>query len=228
MAKGDILIVDDEADIVKVTQYNLEKEGYKTIPAFSGEDAVELSQKHIPALIILDIMLPEMDGMEVCRIIKRDEETMDIPIIMLTAKGEEVDIVSGLEIGADDYITKPFKIKELIARVKAVLRRGVVPQKEKVLKVEDLKIDPIRYEVTLRGEPLAFTIKEFKLLFSLASSPGRVFTRDQLLDRIWGEAIVTDRTIDVHIKKIREKLEDFAKYIETVRGIGYRFKEYRW
>ncbi|OYD17259.1 DNA-binding response regulator [candidate division WOR-3 bacterium JGI_Cruoil_03_44_89] len=228
MAKGDILIVDDEADIVKVIQYNLEKEGYKTIPAFSGEDAVELSQKHLPALIILDLMLPGMDGMEVCRILRRDEETRDIPIIMLTAKGEEVDIVSGLEIGADDYITKPFKIKELIARVKAVLRRGVVPQKEKVLKVEDLKIDPIRYEVTLRGEPLAFTIKEFKLLFSLASSPGRVFTRDQLLDRIWGEAIVTDRTIDVHIKKIREKLEDFAKYIETVRGIGYRFKEYRW
>ncbi len=228
MPKGTILIVDDEADIVKVIQYNLEKDGYKTIPAYSGEEAIELSQKHIPALIILDIMLPEMDGMEVCRIIKRDEETMDIPIIMLTAKGEEADVVSGLEIGADDYITKPFRVKELIARVKAVMRRKETPRDEKIINVDDLIIDPVKYVVTLRKKHLSFTTKEFKLLIYLASNPGRVFTRDQLLDRIWGEAIVTDRTIDVHIKKIREKLGDFRKYIETIRGVGYRFKEYRW
>ncbi|MCK4328380.1 response regulator [candidate division WOR-3 bacterium] len=228
MPKGTILIVDDEADIVKVIQYNLEKDGYKTIPAYSGEEAIELSQKHIPALIILDIMLPEMDGMEVCRIIKRDEETMDIPIIMLTAKGEEADVVSGLEIGADDYITKPFRVKELIARVKAVMRRKETPRDEKIINVDDLIIDPVKYVVTLRKKHLSFTTKEFKLLIYLASYPGRVFTRDQLLDRIWGEAIVTDRTIDVHIKKIREKLGDFKKYIETIRGVGYRFKEYRW
>ncbi|MCK4595969.1 response regulator transcription factor, partial [candidate division WOR-3 bacterium] len=178
--------------------------------------------------IILDIMLPEMDGMEVCRIIKRDEETMDIPIIMLTAKGEEADVVSGLEIGADDYITKPFRVKELIARVKAVMRRKETPRDEKIINVDDLIIDPVKYVVTLREKHLSFTTKEFKLLISLASNPGRVFTRDQLLDRVWGEAIVTDRTIDVHIKKIREKLGDFKKYIETIRGVGYRFKEYRW
>ena len=229
MAKKKILVVDDEIDIVNLIQYNLEKEGYDTLPAYTGESAIELSERMLPSLIILDLMLPEMDGMEICRVLKRGEKTREIPIIMLTAKGGEVDIVSGLEVGADDYITKPFKMAELIARVKTVMRRREPPRKEKVLKIEDLVIDPVQYQVTLKGEHLSLTTKEFKILLSLAENPGRAYTRDQLLDRVWGdEVVVIDRTIDVHIRKIREKLGQFAEYIETVRGIGYRFKEYRW
>ena len=229
MAKKKILVVDDEIDIVNLIQYNLEKEGYDTLPAYTGESAIELSERMLPSLIILDLMLPEMDGMEICRVLKRGEKTRDIPIIMLTAKGGEVDIVSGLEVGADDYITKPFKMAELIARVKTVMRRREPPRKEKVLKIENLVIDPVQYQVTLKGEHLSLTTKEFKILLSLAENPGRAYTRDQLLDRVWGdEVVVIDRTIDVHIRKIREKLGQFAEYIETVRGIGYRFKEYRW
>ncbi len=229
MAKKKILVVDDEIDIVNLIQYNLEKEGYDTLPAYTGESAIELSERMLPSLIILDLMLPEMDGMEICRVLKRGEKTREIPIIMLTAKGGEVDIVSGLEVGADDYITKPFKMAELIARVKTVMRRREPPRKEKVLKIENLVIDPVQYQVTLKGEHLSLTTKEFKILLSLAENPGRAYTRDQLLDRVWGdEVVVIDRTIDVHIRKIREKLGQFAEYIETVRGIGYRFKEYRW
>ena len=229
MVKKKILVVDDEIDIVNLIQYNLEKEGYDTLPAYTGESAIELSERMLPSLIILDLMLPGMDGMEICRVLKRGEKTRDIPIIMLTAKGGEVDIVSGLEVGADDYITKPFKMAELIARVKTVMRRREPPRKEKVLKIEDLVIDPVQYQVTLKGEHLSLTSKEFKILLSLAENPGRAYTRDQLLDRVWGdEVVVIDRTIDVHIRKIREKLGEFAEYIETVRGIGYRFKEYRW
>ena len=229
MAKGNILVVDDEADIVKVIQYNLEKEGYKTIPAYTGEDAITLATKLKPTLIILDLMLPQMDGMEICRILKRDEDTQDIPIIMLTAKGEEADIVSGLEIGADDYVTKPFSMKELIARVKTVLRREKPISKEKVVRANELVIDPIKHVITVKDKPVPFTAREFKLIHVLASNPGRLFTRNQLMDRVWGEEVVViDRTIDVHIKKIREKLGEIAEYIETVRGFGYRFREYRW
>jgi phosphate regulon transcriptional regulator PhoB len=220
-----ILVVDDEKDIVELVRYNLEKEGYRIISAYDGEKSLDLVKREMPDLIILDLMLPGTDGLEVCRILKNDSRTSPIPVIMLTAKGEETDIVVGLELGADDYVTKPFSVRQLIARVKAVLRRtSAAVQEEDLIKIDDFAIDSIKHEVTLKGKSLSLTFTEFKLLKCLAGNPGRVFTRDQLLNRVWGdETFIVDRAVDVHIRRLRKKLGKACNSIVTVRGIGYKF-----
>lgn len=231
MGKEKILVVDDEKDIVELVQYNLEKEGYSISCAYSGEECLETVKTELPDLIILDLMLPEIDGIEACKFLKNNPQTSHIPIIMLTAKGEEADIVLGLELGADDYITKPFKIRELLARVKAVLRRtkiNIPPlSKEKdLIKFKDLVIDSIKHQVTLKDQPLNLTSTEFKLLKFLAFHPGKVFTREQLLNQVWAEdSFIVDRAVDVHIRRLRQKLLTASGYIITIRGVGYRFKE---
>jgi DNA-binding response OmpR family regulator len=226
MSREKILVVDDEKDIVELLKFNLEKEGFRVIPSYKGEDALRLVKGEMPNLIILDLMLPGIDGLEVCRILKRDLSTLSIPIIMLTAKGEESDIVVGLELGADDYITKPFRIKEMIARVKAVLRRKILPEKPKgKIIVGDLVIDPENYEATRGDTPLNLTPTEFNLLLFLVAKEDRVLTRQQLLDGVLGdESFVTERTIDVHIRRLREKLKEAAGCVVTRRGIGYTFQ----
>jgi len=228
MALKKILVIEDEADILEVIEYNLKREGYKVICVGDGEEGVELARSLAPALILLDLMLPGLDGIEVCRTLKGDSVTGEIPIIMVTAKGEESDIVLGLGVGADDYITKPFSPRELTARVKAVLRRGplkgVMEGEDRVVR-GDLVIDMGRHEVLFSGIPLDLTPSELRLLHLLASHPGRVFTRDQLLRRvIRGGAYVIDRNIDVHIRGVRKKLGECRDLIETVRGVGYRFR----
>jgi len=224
MPKEKILIVDDEEDILSLVEYNLKKEGYRTIGVKTGEAALQLVEEETPDLIILDLMLPEMDGLEVCRIIKSNENTSDIPIIMLTAKGEETDIVVGLEIGADDYVTKPFSPRVLLARTKALLRRKAKePIPKEIIQVENLVIDTGKYLVTIEGKPISLTSTEFNLLRFLAQHRGKVFTRNQLLDNVWkDETFVIDRTVDVHIRSLRKKLGSAANLIETVRGVGYR------
>lgn len=223
--KEKILVVDDEADILTLLEYNLEKAGFKVISADDGPDAIDITKRERPALIILDIMLPSMEGTEVCKILKSGDATRHIPIIMLTAKGEEVDRVVGFELGADDYITKPFSPRELILRVKAVLKRGQ-DREVKIIKAGPVTIDVERSLATADGKVLKLTAIEFKLLLELAKSDGRVLSRDTLLDRAWGaEVYVTDRTVDTHIRRLREKLGKASNYIETVRGFGYRFRE---
>ncbi|HDH87991.1 MAG: DNA-binding response regulator [Deltaproteobacteria bacterium] len=226
MSKKVILVVDDEKDIVELVRFNLERDGFKVIPSYNGEDALILVKNQLPDLIILDLMLPGMDGLEVCRILKKDSSTFSIPIIMLTAKGEEADIVVGLELGADDYITKPFGIKEMIARVKTVLRRISQPERKNVkIIAEDLIIDTENFEARWKDIPLELTPTEFKLLLFLAQREGRVLTRQQLLDGVLGEdAFVIDRTVDVHIRRLRDKLKEASSYIVTRRGIGYMFQ----
>lgn len=228
MSKEKILVVDDEQDLVKLIRYHLEKDGYKVITAYNGDDALFLTRKERPELIILDLMLPGIDGLEVCRKLKADQELAHPAIIMLTAKGEEADITKGLKLGADDYMTKPFSPKELVARVQAVLRRtqGVSTTKDSIEIDGLLTIDLYKHEVTIQDKAIPLTLTEFRLLHQLASRPGRVFTRDQLLDAISGpETFVIDRTIDVHIASLRKKLKTFANHIITIRGIGYKFKE---
>lgn len=234
MAKPTILVVDDERHIVELVRFNLEKEGYRVITAQDGKEACYLASSEKPDLIILDVMLPEMDGFEVCQFIQRDSTISEVPIIMLTARTEELDKVLGLELGADDYMTKPFSPRELMARVKARLRRTVKKPPERnddngVIRIGGLVIDPLRFEVSLEGAELDLTPKEFELLRFLARSPGRVLTRDFLLENIWGYEYVGDtRTVDVHIRHLRQKIESDPanpQYIETVRGIGYKFKE---
>lgn len=226
--KEKILIVDDEKDIVKMLDYNLKKEGYRTISAFDGEEALDLAVREIPNLIILDLMLPSMDGLEVCKTLKKETKTADIPIIMLTAKAQEADKIVGLELGADDYITKPFSPRELIARIKAVLRR--VKEKDKlpeVLEVGDLTIDFSKIAVAVKNKPVELTAKEFELLKTLAKAKGRVLSRDYLLDNIWGfnNAIeIQTRTVDVHIRTLRKKLKSESRRILTVKNYGYRFE----
>ena len=222
-----ILIVDDEEDILTLLEYNLEKAGFKVISADDGPEAIELTKKENPSLIILDIMLPSMEGTEVCKVIKRDNATSHIPIIMLTAKGEEVDRIVGLELGADDYITKPFSPRELILRVKAVLkRRGGGEENESIITAGNIKIDVERSVVISNGKHLKLTATEFKLLVELVKARGKVLSRDALLDRVRGiDYYVTDRTIDTHIRRLREKLGKSAKHIETARGFGYKFQE---
>ncbi len=222
-----ILIVDDEEDILTLLEYNLEKAGFKVISADDGPEAIELAKKEKPALIILDIMLPSMEGTEVCKIVKRDNTTSHIPIIMLTAKGEEVDRIVGLELGADDYITKPFSPRELILRVKAVLKR-LHGSEENIVNITagTIHIDVERSTVTSNEKILKLTATEFKLLIELIKARGKVLSRNDLLDRVWGSDIyVTDRTVDTHIRRLREKLGKSAKCIETVRGFGYKFME---
>lgn len=232
MSDSKILVVDDETYIVELVKFNLEKEGYKVIVAYDGISAINIVHEHKPDLIILDIMLPGMDGLEVCRNLKQDTEYTTIPIIMLTAKGEEIDTVLGLEMGADDYIKKPFSPREMVARVKARLRAIKIMQLEKALGskayvVKDLTILPDRYEAFIGELKLELTLKEFELLHLMASNQGKVFTREVLLEKVWGYEFSGDtRTVDVHIRHLRQKLKDSSnvpEYIETVRGVGYKF-----
>lgn len=228
MEKQKLLIVDDEEDIRELLSITLKEEGYPVALAASGEEALRAAEKENPHLILLDLMLPNMDGLEVTRRLKGKEKTRDIPIVMLTARGEESDIVRGLELGAEDYITKPFSRKVLVARLKAVLRRrgAEAPDDQSALLVGELTIHPGRHEVLVRGEPVQLTFTEFGILHFLARRPGWVFTRSQIVDAVRGEDyFVTDRAIDVQIVGLRKKLGGSAEHIETVRGVGYRFRE---
>lgn len=223
-----ILVVDDEADLVELVSYNLKKEGFVVDSASDGETALTKIRKGKYGLLILDLMLPGIQGMELCRILRNDPKTSGLPIIMLTAKGEEVDKILGLEMGADDYMAKPFSPRELVARVKAVLRRSKEkPMSEKILKIGDLEIDRERYVVSIRTKPVKLSATEFKLLLFLAERKGKVFSRDQLLDAVWrDEAFVEPRTVDVHIRRLRSNIEEDPaqpRYIKTMRGIGYFF-----
>lgn len=229
MSKQRILAVDDEEDIRELVRYNLEKEGFEVSAAESGEKALELLRSAKPDLLLLDLMLPGMDGFEVCRILKRNEETSLIPIVILSAKGEESDIVAGLELGAEDYITKPFSPKVLTARVRAALRRRRPPSgldDREVYEIHNLIIDPGRFEVRVDGKPIDLTRTEFALLQFLSRRPGWVFTRAQIIDSIKGtDYPVTDRSVDVQIVGLRKKLGSAGRLIETVHGVGYRFTE---
>ncbi|MEE9514741.1 MAG: response regulator [Candidatus Brocadiales bacterium] len=227
MPKKYILIIEDEKDLVELIQYNLEKEGFKVVYAYDGEGGLQIARSRHPSLVLLDLMLPRLDGLEVCRRLKQDPKTADIPIIILSVKDSEADVVAGLELGVDDYVTKPFSPRILTSRVKAVLRR---PERDarskKFIKVDGLVIDTVRHEVSLNGKSIPLTVTEFKLLHYLAERPGRVFTRDDLMSGVLGEhSVVVDRTIDVHVASLRKKLGKYAPYIVTVRGVGYRFKD---
>ncbi len=225
MPKQTILVIDDEKDIQKLLQYNLEKEGYQVFAAKTGEEGLELAKTKRPDLVILDLMLPGIDGIEVCKLLQADKNTKTIPILMLTAKSAEVDQILGLELGASDYITKPFSVKVLLVRVKSALRKAESGKEEPVLvKAGDLVIDKDRQSFTVKGKPVSLTKLEFRILSFLMENPGKVFSREKLLSGAWeGEAFVVDRTVDVHVKSIRQKLGKHRNVIETVRGTGYRF-----
>jgi len=227
MPKENILIVDDEDDVLELVRYNLEKEGYAVQTAVCGEEALTKARAKLPDLIILDLMLPGIDGLSVCKKLKEDTKTQNIPVIMLTAKSEDSDIVSGLELGADDYVTKPFSPKVLIARVRRAFQRSVVRDlNNAIVKVREMTIDPSRREVIIKNKPIELTFTEFNILYTLAKRPGQVFTRYQIVDAIHGEDyLVTDRVIDVQIVSLRKKLGSYEKNIETVRGVGYRLKD---
>jgi len=224
MSKGKIEIIEDDRDIVEMVEYNLREEGYRTIAAFDGEKGIDLARREKPDLIILDLMLPAIDGFEVCKILKQQESTSHIPIIILSAKSRETDKVVGLELGADDYMTKPFSPRELIARIKAVLRRHKEQPAE--IKRGQIVIDGTKHKVLVKGRDVELTATEFRLLECLARRPGVVFSRNQLLDGLSADkSMVYDRTVDAHIKSLRRKLGQAKDYIETVRGVGYRFRE---
>lgn len=232
MQKADstILVVDDEIDILNLLDYNLKKAGFKVLLAKDGPEAIDFAKAKKPGLIILDIMLPNMEGTEVLKRLKADASASTIPVIMLTAKGEEIDKVVGFELGAEDYITKPFSPRELILRVKAVLKRAGEPKEinaeEKVFTFNELSIDMPRHKVTVKGKEVPLSSTEFNLLTELIEAKGRVLSRDTILDRAWGlDCYVVPRTVDTHIRRLRSKLSIAGKYIETVRGVGYRFKE---
>lgn len=231
MSREAVLVIEDEVDILEVMLYNLEAEGYKTFKALDGEAGMTLAREKNPNIILLDLMLPGLSGTEVCRRLKQDSLTREIPVIMVTAKGEETDAVLGLGLGADDYVTKPFRPKELMARVAAVLRRTARPlrtNEESRLEVNGIIIDPLRHEVVIGPEAVDFTATEFRILHLLASHPGRVFSREQITAKVMGQPMhPNDRNIDVHIKAIRKKLEERRDAIETVRGVGYRFSDRR-
>ena len=222
-----ILVVEDEKDIVDLIEYHLEQSGFSVITALDGRSGLERARTEHPSLIILDLMLPEMDGKDICRALKSSPSTQSITILMLTAKAEEVDRVIGLELGADDYVTKPFSPRELVLRAKAILRRKEVAHEgEKIIEIGDLLIDLDRHHVSVKKTPIPLTSTEFKLLVELASNKGRVQTREHLLDRVWGYTYEGyARTVDTHIRRLREKLGDMAEQIETLRGVGYRFRE---
>lgn len=226
-----ILIVDDEKDLVDLLSYNLEKEGYAVLRAYDGEEALKILRSRKPDLILLDLMLPGIQGMEICKIVRKTPETAGLPIIMLTARGEEVDRIVGLEMGADDYVTKPFSVRELLARVRAVLRRyeAAPAEDRKTIRYGDLFIDHDAHEVTLADRKVALSPTEFRLLWFLARTPGRVFTREILLDRVWGDdTFVEPRTVDVHIRRLRAQIEpdlSTPRFVLTVRGVGYKFAE---
>ena len=225
-----IVVVEDEPDISDVITYNLRREGFQVACSDRGDDGLAMIRSQSPALVVLDLMLPGMDGLAICRQLKADPITQDIPIIMLSAKGEESDIVIGLGMGADDYLAKPFSPRELLARVKAVLRRGPARAdsvKERIV-VDNVVLDVARHEVRVDGTLQKFTATEFRILAQLASNPGRAFTREQLLNRVVGKGVViVDRNIDVHIRAIRKKLGDSGQLIQTIRGVGYRFADGR-
>lgn len=229
MKREKIIVIEDEADILEVIEHNLSREGYAVFSVTSGDGGLQMVIREIPDLVLLDLMLPGMDGIEVCRELKSNNATKHISIIMVTAKGEESDIVLGLGVGADDYIVKPFSPKELVGRVKAVLRRGALKNDEEAGKriVHDkVSIDMERHEIRIDETPVNFTLTEFRILHLLASHPGRVFTRDVLLSSAIGDdAVVVDRNIDVHIRAVRKKLGTYRDLIETIRGIGYRFRD---
>jgi two-component system phosphate regulon response regulator PhoB len=227
MAKMKILVVDDEADIRELVRLNLTREGYDVLDCESGEQALNLSRSKGPDLVVLDLMLPGIDGLEVCKQLKADPKTAPIPIVILTAKGEEADVVAGLEVGADDYVAKPFSGKVLVARVRRLLRKAAQPADEQgTIKVHDLTIDPSRHEVRAKDQKIDLTRTEFNILRTLARRPGLVLSRYQIVDLVHGDDYpVTDRAIDVQIVSLRKKLGPCGKYIETVRGVGYRFKD---
>lgn len=227
MAKDHILIIEDEEDILALIHYNLSREGYRVSAATSGEEGLRLARKERPDLLVLDLMLPGMDGLAVCRALKQQAETANLAVVMLTAKGEEADVVAGLELGADDYVTKPFSPKVLLARIAAVLRRrGKPTDTEEVVEHSGLSIHPGRNEVLVDGVAVELTFTEFRVLQFLASRPGWVFTRYQIVNAVRGDDYsVTERAVDVQIVGLRKKLGAAGKLIETVRGVGYRFKD---
>jgi DNA-binding response OmpR family regulator len=229
MAGQKILVIEDEGDILEIIAYNLSREGFQVLSSRDGEEGLEIAQREEPELILLDLMLPGTDGLEICRIIKEGPRGADTPIIMVTAKGEESDVVLGLGMGADDYVVKPFSPRELVARVKAVLRRGPLrarPDSGERVERGGVMIDAQKFRVKVDGESIPFTATEFRLLHYLARHPGRVFTRNQLLARVIGDdAVVIDRNIDVHVRSLRKKLGPYRDLIETQRGVGYRFKD---
>ncbi len=229
MSQRRIVVIEDEPDILEAIEYNLEREGFRVITATSGDAGLETVIREAPDLVLLDLLLPGIDGLEVCRQLKMDPVTQKIPIIMVSAKGDESDIVLGLGVGADDYVTKPFKPKELIARVRAVLRRGAFRDSEagngRVVRGK-LVVDSARHEAKIDGQSLVLTPTEFRMLHLLASHPGRVFTRDLLVTRVIGDgAAVIDRNIDVHVRSIRKKLGEHRDILDTIRGVGYKFRD---
>ena len=231
MAKERILIVEDDEDILELLRFNLKKEGYAVESATSGEKALKAVWDIVPELILLDIMLPGADGLEICRTLKGRPETQNIPIIMLTARGEDADVITGLELGADDYITKPFSLKVVIARIRTVLRRksSKAIGKNEIIQMREMVIHPGRQEVTIAGKPISLTATEFRIIHYLARRPGWVFTRSQIVEAVQGfDYPVTDRSIDVHIVRLRKKFGQSSggcDYLETVRGVGYRFRD---
>jgi DNA-binding response OmpR family regulator len=229
MTRKKVMVVDDERDLVDIVAFNLRREQFDVLTAYDGESALEIARRDPPDLVILDLMLPGMNGLEVCRRLRNEPRTAQTPIVMLTAKGEETDAVIGLEQGADDYVRKPFGVKELMARVSAHLRakkRAAEDDVPRVLRFGELVIDSDRFVATLHGAELPVTTTEFKLLRHLVAKKGRVFSRNDLLDSVRGpDAIVVDRTIDVHVAAVRRKLGDYGEYLVTVRGVGYKFAE---
>jgi two-component system phosphate regulon response regulator PhoB len=228
MASHRILVVDDEEDLLELIRYNLTKEGYRVDCVGSGEQAIAAARTTVPDLIVLDLLLPNVDGLDVCKQLKSDPKTQHVPIVMLTAKSEEADVVTGLELGADDYITKPFSPRVLLARIRSVLRRRAKPTSDDpgAIRIHDNVIHPGRHEVLIGGKPLDLTFTEFRLLHFLARKPGWAFSRNQIVDAVKGEDYpVTERSVDVQVVGLRKKLGQLGGYIETVRGVGYRFKE---
>lgn len=228
MQRQSILVVEDEEDIRELINYNLTREGFRVEAVSTGEEALQSLKKSTPDLILLDLMLPGVDGLEVCRRMKSNANTSSVPVVIVTAKGEEADVVTGLEMGADDYVIKPFSPRVLLARVRAVLRRQDSPpvDEEDTLEIHNMVIHPGRHEVTLEGKKVDLTLTEFRMLHLLASRPGWVFTRYQIIEAVHGENyLVTDRSVDVQVVGLRKKLGSSGRLIETVRGIGYRFKE---
>ena len=229
MKRNKVVVIEDEPDIVEVLSYNLKREGYNVFPVDRGDEGLNVIRNQSPDLVILDLMLPGMDGLSICQQMKSDPIVRNIPIIIISAKGEESDVVIGLELGADDYLSKPFSPRELLARVKAVLRRGPTNEdhdKDRIV-FQNLVIDVPKHEVRVSDDPVNLTATEFKILYQLASQPGRAFTREQLLNRVVGlGVVVVDRNIDVHIRAVRKKLGECSHLIQTIRGVGYRLVDH--
>jgi DNA-binding response OmpR family regulator len=226
MSKVSILVVEDDSDIQRLLSYNLRAGGYEVLTCEEGYEALSIAKQRLPELILLDLMIPGLDGFEVCKELKRNPETRSIPLIMLTARGEEVDRIVGLELGAEDYVVKPFSPRELMLRVRALLRRSSgEPAAESVWQNEGLRVDFEAHKATIDGEAITLTATEFKLLVELIRNRGKVQTRDQLLDKVWGYHFEGyARTVDTHVRRLRQKLADYSHWVETVRGVGYRLR----